>query len=248
MKDLTKITIKTNNWEEKQAAAKFLATMTGLPNKTKSQNSHFYVYVDKTHIEASEDLLNLTEVPFNQIHTLLVGPEPVKVILNGDYTAVINENGITVGCQTFDHADAQKLLEAVQEVPKSLIDYAIRCADKLQVRAAEEFFRKMLNIEGVNAQGYGDITHNIVWVGQYADGKCYLTAANVLPPANRKIIDFKDIPSALITISENKPIKIESKQKQNISVKKDGIYYGDIRFEHRIAADLVEGVKKFQAQ
>ena len=47
---------------------------------------------------------------------LAIKPTKVTVVLNGDYTATVTKDEITVGCQTFDPAILTKLVKAHEAV------------------------------------------------------------------------------------------------------------------------------------
>ena len=57
----------------------------------------------------------ISALEFNKIIDFFVEPAPFQFVLNCDYTAVIDKNGVKVGCETFSHSVVLGLADVVNK-------------------------------------------------------------------------------------------------------------------------------------
>lgn len=115
--------IRVVNLEEKRAAVEFLKATTGITEIWATLDVMCGEFVFLSSKSGSNQyainggiLTSNKKVNFDQIHTLLLEPNFIKVVLNKEYTAEVSKDQISVGCQTFPASKVKELQDAINKL------------------------------------------------------------------------------------------------------------------------------------
>jgi len=73
-----------------------------------------YLYWDGDELTQSHGTENLLSL--EKFMAKFIAKESIEVKLNESYTAIVDEDGVRVGCQSFPHSVIEKLAEAVKKI------------------------------------------------------------------------------------------------------------------------------------
>jgi len=134
IKNWNKVCIHVHNQKEKLAALEFLSKMTGfaIGDTTLIETQENHNIEKYSYVRAGVNLIHgycdnggdgscYQTVEFDKIHELLLNEEkePIKVILNNEYSAIVYDGFVTVGCKKFTFEAIDALHQAVEKQRKS---------------------------------------------------------------------------------------------------------------------------------